>query len=125
MSRNPCFAARCNEVLLLFAKSGFWRACGLLRTMRRTSNRSLRWIARRSRMATSIIVVVWIRSRRGILSYIVLFGFRGRGGVLSCKSKPPPAARRSTMDGVHASVTSHAAKVGVLFRHRRRLSSIF
>lgn len=58
MSRNPSFAARCKEVLPLSVKSGFWMALGLLLTMRLTRTRSLRWIARRRRMETSIIGVL-------------------------------------------------------------------
>lgn len=58
MSVKPSRAARCSEVLLLSWKSGFRRTSGLLRTMRRTSTRSLRRIARRRRISTLIIVQV-------------------------------------------------------------------
>ena len=52
---SPSFATRCREVLPLSEKSGFGRMAGLLFTMRWTRTRSSRYIARRRRMATSIL----------------------------------------------------------------------
>ena len=55
ISTKPCFAAKCRDVLLLSSKSGFWRDRGLFRTMRLTSRRSFSTMARRRRVATSIL----------------------------------------------------------------------
>lgn len=55
ISRRPSLAARCSEVLPLSLKSGFCKFGGLFLIMRLTSRRSLRWMARRRRMETSIL----------------------------------------------------------------------
>jgi len=64
ISRRPSLAARWREVLPLSSRSGFWRCLGLFLTMRLTRERSLRWMARRRRMETGVMVLASKRFMR-------------------------------------------------------------
>jgi len=55
MGTLPARAARCREVLDLWAKSGLERRVGCRRMRRETRTGSLRWMARRRRVEGSIL----------------------------------------------------------------------
>ena len=84
--QKPKWAARCREVLLLSVKSGFWHSRGLLSTMRFTSERSFKWMARRRRTDASILFDYHypVRLSRTIGSlHIVSNTWTGLRGMLS------------------------------------------